>query len=147
MGRPMPMASTIDAMVEAVPMVMQCPTERDMPASASMKDCSDISPARTASEYSQTDVPEPISSPRYLPLSMGPPESARVGRSQLAAPIINEGVVLSQPTSRTTPSMGLARIDSSTSIDARLRKSIVVGRIRVSPSDITGNSRGKPPAS
>ena len=51
-----------------------------------------------------------------------------VGRSQLAAPISSAGVVLSQPTSSTTPSIGLARIDSSTSMLARLRNSIAVGR-------------------
>ena len=45
-----------------------------------------------------------------------------VGRSQLAAPISSAGVVLSQPTSSTTPSIGLPRIDSSTSIEARLRR-------------------------
>jgi hypothetical protein len=43
--------------------------------------------------------------------------------------------------------MGFARIDSSTSIDARLRKSMAVGRTLVSPSDMTGNSNGSPPAS
>ena len=35
---------------------------------------------------------------------------------------------------------------SSTSIAMRLRKSMVVGFIRISPSEITGNSSGKPPA-
>jgi hypothetical protein len=35
---------------------------------------------------------------------------------------------------------------SSTSIAIRLRKSMVVGFIRISPSEITGNSSGKPPA-
>ena len=51
-----------------------------------------------------------------------------VGRSQLAAPISSAGVVLSQPTSSTTPSIGLPRIDSSTSMLARLRNSMAVGR-------------------
>jgi hypothetical protein len=46
-----------------------------------------------------------------------------------------------------TPSIGLPRIDSSTSIDARLRNSMAVGRKLDSPSDMTGNSTGKPPAS
>ena len=92
-------------------------------------------------------VPEPMSVPRYLPDSIGPPETAMVGRSTLAAPIRSAGVVLSQPTSSTTPSSGLARIDSSTSMLARLRYIIAVGRSSVSPSDITGNSSGKPPAS
>ena len=57
------------------------------------------------------------------------------------------GVVLSQPVSSTTPSIGLARIDSSTSMLTRLRKSMDVGLRLVSPSDITGNSTGMPPAS
>ena len=70
-----------------------------------------------------------------------------VGRSQDAAPISNAGVVLSQPTISTTPSIGLARIDSSTSMLARLRNIIAVGRRLVSPSEVTGNSTGKPPAS
>jgi hypothetical protein len=35
---------------------------------------------------------------------------------------------------------------SSTSIAIRLRKSMVVGFIRISPSEITGNSSGNPPA-
>ena len=35
-GRPIPSASTIDAIVDAVPMVMQWPAERDMQLSASI---------------------------------------------------------------------------------------------------------------
>jgi hypothetical protein len=70
-----------------------------------------------------------------------------VGRSADAAPMISAGVVLSQPISNTTPSSGCARIASSTSIEARLRYSIAVGRIVTSPRDETGNSSGKPPAS
>ena len=140
-------ASTMASMVEAVPMVMQWPGERDMPDSALMKSASVISPAFTASLNCQTEVPEPTSQPRNLPFSIGPPDRAMVGRSQLAAPISKAGVVLSQPTSSTTPSIGLARIDSSTSMLARLRNSIAVGRKVVSPSDIAGNSTGKPPAS
>ncbi|MNT47843.1 hypothetical protein D3C72_1845890 [compost metagenome] len=49
--------------------------------------------------------------------------------------------------SSTTPSSGLPRMLSSTSMLARLRYSMAVGRRSVSPSDITGNSSGKPPAS
>ena len=137
----------MEAMVEAVPMVMQWPTERDMQASASMKSASVISPALTMASNFQTWVPEPICSSRKRPFSIGPPESARVGRSQLAAPMSRAGVVLSQPTKRITPSRGLARMVSSTSIETRLRNIMVVGRISVSPSDITGNSNGKPPIS
>ncbi len=43
--------------------------------------------------------------------------------------------------------MGLPRIDSSTSMLARLRNNMAVGRNCVSPKDMTGNSRGNPPAS
>ena len=64
------------------------------------------------------------------------------GRSQVAAPMTSAGVVLSHPASSTTPSMGLARMDSSTSMEARLRNSMAVGRRLVSPKDITGNSTG-----
>jgi hypothetical protein len=143
----MPSASTIEAIVDAVPIVMQCPAERDMHDSTSTMSSSFISPVFSISVNFQTCVPEPMSSPRYLPFSIGPPETPIVGRSTDAAPISSAGVVLSQPISSTTPSNGLARIDSSTSIAAWLRNSIVVGRISVSPRLITGNSIGKPPAS
>ncbi len=56
-------------------MIMQCPAERDMQLSASMKSSSVISPALTISEKRQTSVPEPMSLPRYLPFSIGPPET------------------------------------------------------------------------
>ena len=89
---------------------------------------------------------DPNSSPRQFPFSCGPPVTSIAGTSALAAPISNAGVVLSQPPSSTTPSSGFALIDSSTSMLIRLRNSIVVGRILYSPSDITGNSIGNPPA-
>ena len=68
------------------------------------------------------------------------------GTSADAAPISSAGVVLSQPPSRTTPSSGLARMDSSASMLIRFLNSMVVGRMLYSPSDIAGNSIGKPPA-
>ena len=102
-----------------------------------------ISPVLSISVNFHTWVPEPMSSPRNLPFSIGPPDTPIVGRSHDAAPISSDGVVLSQPISSTTPSKGFARIDSSTSIAAWLRNSIVVGRISVSPRLITGNSIGK----
>ena len=125
---------------------MQVPVERDRQGSASMKACSVITPALTSSLNFQTWL-TPMSLPWYLPFSIAPPETTIAGRSQLAAPITSDGVVLSQPQSRTTPSIGLARIDSSTSIATRLRKSIAVGRTEVSPVEVTGNSNGRPPAS
>ena len=75
-----------------------------------------ISPVFSISVNFQTCVPEPMSSPRNLPFSIGPPETPIVGRSHDAAPISSAGVVLSQPISSTMPSKGFARIDSSTSI-------------------------------
>jgi hypothetical protein len=78
---------------------------------------------------------------------MGPPLTRMVGTPVDAAPISSPGVVLSQPASSTTPSMGLARIISSASMAIRLRYSIAVGRISVSPVLSTGNSTGTPPAS
>ena len=63
-----------------------------------------------------------------------------------AAPISCAGVVLSQPHKSTTPSMGFAVMDSSTSIDMRLRNSMVVGFMNISPSEMVGNSSGTPPA-
>src|ERR1700736_3013667 len=98
-----------------------------------------ILPARTSSLIVHTLVPEPIGCPRKFALSMALQETTSADRAQLAFLISSEGVVLSQPHSRTTPSMGLPRIDSSTSMLTRLRKSIAVGRRFVSPSDITGN--------
>src|ERR1039458_10257451 len=113
-GSARPRASTMQAIVEAVPIVMQCPAERDMQASAAMKSCGLRVPAFSSSLKRHTPVPEPMSWPRYLPLSMGPPETNNAGTLHLAAPITKDGVVLSQPHNRTTPSIALARIDSST---------------------------------
>ena len=146
-GRLMPMASTRHAIVDAVPMVMQVPRERDMQRSAPRKSAADIFPARTASLKRHTSVPLPMSRPLNLPLSIGPLETTIAGSPTLAAPISCPGVVLSQPPSSTTPSTGLPRMDSSTSIASRLRQSIAVGRIWVSPRLMAGNSRGTPPAS
>ena len=91
-------------------------------------------------------MPEPISLFRQMPFSIGPPVTKMDGRFALAAPISCAGVVLSQPHSKTTPSMGFARIDSSTSMAMRLRNIMLDGRMNGSPSEIVGNSSGKPPA-
>ena len=48
-------------MVEAVPIVMQCPCERCMHDSASWNSSSVILPARRSSDIDQTLVPEPMS--------------------------------------------------------------------------------------
>lgn len=120
-GSCMPSASARHAIVEAVPMVMQCPLERAMQPSAKKHSSCVIRPALSSSSNFQTCVPDPTSVPRYLPLSIGPPVTITAGRSTLAAAISIAGVVLSQPESSTTPSSGLARMSSSTSIAMRLR--------------------------
>ena len=60
---------------------------------------------------------DPNSCPFQSPLSEGPPGSNIVGIFADAAPINIAGVVLSQPESKTTPSIGNPLIISSTSID------------------------------
>src|SRR5258706_7038137 len=107
-----PSASTIEAIVEAVPIVMQWPCERCMHDSASWNSSSEILPARRSSDIDQTLVPEPMSVPRYLPESIGPPETRIVGRSTLAAPISVAGGGLSQPASSHPHSSWVARSDT-----------------------------------
>ena len=145
-GSCMPSASAIDAIVDAVPIVMQCPLDRAMQPSAKTHSSCVIRPATRSSSNRQTAVPEPTSVPRYLPLSIGPPVTITAGRSTLAAAISSPGVVLSHPDSSTTPSSGLARISSSASMASRFRYSMAVGRSSVSPRAMAGNSSGNPPA-
>jgi hypothetical protein len=101
-----PSASAIEAIVEAVPMTMQCPFERDMHASASQNSSSVSRSARRSAQSRQRSVPEPSSCSRHLPFSIGPPVTMTAGTSAEAAPISIAGVVLSQPESRTTASRG-----------------------------------------
>ena len=145
-GSIMPRASAIDAIVDAVPITVQWPALREMQPSTSAHCSSPMRPARTCSNKRRPSVPEPSGSPFQRPESIGPPVTMMAGMSADAAPINCAGVVLSQPQSKTTPSIGLAAIDSSTSIDIRLRNIIVVGFMNISPNEIVGNSRGIPPA-
>jgi hypothetical protein len=92
-------------------------------------------------------VPHPSGLPWKVPVSIGPPGTTTAGRSTEAAAISSEGMVLSQPPSSTTPSIGFARSISSVAIAARLRQSMAVGRTWVSPSETTGRFSGTPPAS
>ena len=115
-------------MVEAVPIVLQCPRLRIIDDSDGMKSACDSVPARTSSHSRHTSVPQPSGWPRNVPVSIGPPGTTTAGRSTDAAAISSAGMVLSQPPSSTTPSIGLARIISSMAIAAMLRHSIAVGR-------------------
>jgi hypothetical protein len=147
-GIVMPSASATTAIVEAVPMVLQWPLLRIIADSDSRRNASVMSvPARTSSTKRHTSVPQPSGFPRKCPVSIGPPGTTTAGRSTDARPSAAPGWSCRSPPSRTTPSTGLARSISSISIAARLRQSIAVGRICVSPSDITGRFSGIPPAS
>jgi len=75
------------AMVEAVPMTMQWPDDRDMQDSASQSSSSLSRPARRSAHNRQASVPDPSSSVRHLPRSMGPPVTMMAGMSAEAAPI------------------------------------------------------------
>ncbi len=79
-------------------------------------------------------------------MSIGPAAQKIVGSPMLIAPITVPGVVLSQPASSTTPSIGSERSVSSTSIARKLRYSMVVGLTITSPRLIAGSSNGMPPA-
>ena len=143
----MPSASTSKPIVDAVPIVLQCPRLRIIEDSDLMNCSCDSVPARTSSDRRHTSVPHPSGTPRNVPFSIGPPGMTTAGRSTDAAAINNAGMVLSQPPSKTTPSIGLARSISSIAIAAMLRHNIAVGRTSVSPSDTTGRFSGIPPAS
>jgi hypothetical protein len=105
-GKVMPRVSAIEAMVDAVPITMQWPLERDMQDSASQSSSSVRRSARRSAHNRQASVPEPSSSARHLPLSIGPPVTRTAGTSAEAAPISIAGVVLSQPDRSTTASSG-----------------------------------------
>ena len=60
----MPSASAAEVMVDAVPMVMQCPGDRAMPDSRSASSQSPISPARASSQNFHWAVPLPTVWPR-----------------------------------------------------------------------------------
>src|ERR1700674_2603117 len=102
----MPSASASAFMVEAVPMVLQCPADGAEEATRSMTSEYLILPAACSWRAFHTAVPEPQRSPFHQPLSIGPPESTIAGRLTVAAAIRQAGVVLSHPVSSTTPSSG-----------------------------------------
>ena len=66
------MASTIDVMVEAVPMVLQVPIERVIRLSRSTQSSCVMLPARNSSQYFLVCVPAPVFWPRHCPFDIGP---------------------------------------------------------------------------
>ena len=104
-GNDIPIASANAFMVEAVPMVLQCPAEGADEAMMSIYSSWLISPAASNFLASQTIVPDPVRLPLNHPLSIGPPDRTIAGISTVAAAISCAGVVLSQPVVKTTPSI------------------------------------------
>src|SRR3954470_24737432 len=94
-GNVSPSASTADVIVEAVPIVMQCPGDDAMRSSAESQSASVMRPARSSSQYFQTSEPEPSVVPRQLARNMGPAGTKMNGRPAEIAPITRAGVVLS----------------------------------------------------
>src|SRR5690554_14176 len=101
-----PSASAMEFMDDAVPMVLQCPTDGADASAASRNSSSSISPAASLRRDCQITVPDPTSLPSCQPSNMGPPDNTMAGMSTVAAAIRAAGVVLSQPVVRTTASMG-----------------------------------------
>ena len=105
-GKVTPNASTALVIVDAVPIVMQCPGDRAIPFSISCQSCWVMFPARRSAQYFQVSEPDPKVVPPQCPRSIGPAGMNSVGRSIDDAPINNPGVVLSQPPINTAPSTG-----------------------------------------
>ena len=78
---------------------------------------------------------------------MDPVTSWIAGTPAEIAPISSAGTVLSQPPISTTASIGCARTISSTSMDIRLRRYMLVGWAKLSWIEMVGKSIGMPPAS
>ena len=135
------------AIVEAVPIVLHAPSPQLSASSSSRHPSSSSRPARRSSHIRHRPVPVPIGRPRNTRTGGTPPVTRTVGTLALIAPISAPGTLLSQLARMTSPSSGLARTISSTSIASRLRYSIALGFIRSSPSEIVAElrRRSRPP--
>ena len=58
-----PSTSVALVIVEAVPIVMQCPGERAMPSSSSCQSSSVMLPAHSSAQYFQVSLPLPMTPP------------------------------------------------------------------------------------
>ena len=128
-------------------MVLHAPSPQLMHCSNSAQASSSSRPARRSSHIRHSAVPVPIGWPRNRSTGREPPVTRTVGTLALIAPISAPGTLLSQLARMTSPSSGLARTSSSTSIASRLRYSIALGFMRSSPSEMVPNSAPIPPAS
>src|SRR4051812_30182936 len=105
-GSDTPSASAADVIVDAVPIVMQCPGDDAIRVSISSHSSCESRPARSLAQYFQTSEPEPSTPPRYDARSIGPAGTYTNGSPRDTAPMISAGVVLSHPPSSTAPSNG-----------------------------------------
>src|SRR5471030_44590 len=102
----MPSASASAFIVDAVPMVLQCPADGAEAAAICKNFSSSMAPAANWRRPFQIAAPEPTSSPSSQPSSIGPPDNTMAGMSTVDAAMICAGVVLSQPVVSTTASIG-----------------------------------------
>src|SRR3954447_10015087 len=86
-GSVKPSASTAEVIVDAVPIVMQCPGEEAMRSSAEAQSASVMRPALNSSQYFQTSLPEPSVVPRQEARSIGPAGTNMNGRPDDTAPM------------------------------------------------------------
>ena len=105
-GRVKPRASAMQAIVDAVPMVMHVPAERAMQFSISVQSPSHRLPAHLSAQYFHASVPLPRVTSRQRALSIGPAGRKTDGTSAEMAPMRSPGTVLSQPPMSTAASMG-----------------------------------------
>ena len=75
--RVMPRTSASRPIVDAVPMVLQCPRERIIDDSDSRNASLSSVPARTSSDSRHTSVPQPSATPWNVPVSIGPSPRAQ----------------------------------------------------------------------
>src|SRR5476651_2096875 len=84
----MPSASASAFIVDAVPMVLQCPADGAEAAAICKNFSSSMAPAANWRRPFQIAAPEPTSSPSSQPSSIGPPDNTMAGMSTVDAAMI-----------------------------------------------------------
>ena len=142
----MPSASARLVMVDAVPITVQCPALRDDAAFNLAPLSSLMRPVRNRSKSLRPSVPDaelavpPLAAEHR---AAGHHDRRNIGAGR-AHQLRRSGLVAAAQQHHAIQRIGADH--SSTSIAIRLRKSMVVGRMNISPSEMVGNSSGNPPA-
>src|SRR5258707_8150573 len=105
-GNDIPRTSAREFIVDAVPIVLQYPTDVAPDVMISFSSRSLIFPSASKFRAFHATATAPTRSPLYQPFSIGPLVRTIAGKSTVAAAMMQAGVVLSQPVVRTTPSNG-----------------------------------------